>query len=945
MADRTVKVKYAAEINDMLASIGRMEEAYRKATASAQQDSAKLAMSATEIRQKIALLGQEIEGLKDVNAIRQKQAEMRQYEEALDSVIGKTKEMPAATGGIFEGSFLGSLSGNIAAKGFDMLTGAITGVGAAMIGGNAEMEKYEIQFATLMGSTEAAKDRLADLAKFGAETPFELPEIAAAEKVLLGFGLTGQKVIDMTGKNASDFRTLVGDIAAGTGASFEEIALNMGKLSSGATGEAISRFQEMGIATREQLTAMGVEFSKSGELLSPLPVAMQAITQLTQEKFGGGMAALSSSFEGLTSTLSDTMSEIGRQIGKPFFDLFKAGLGGVIEFLGSPVVMGTITAIGAGLAAITGFMIENGDVALYLTGVIGALVAVMKLQAITAGISSAATAVLTGVKTAWGAITGAVTVAQVALNVALTANPIGLIVVAIGALIGGLVLAYNKITVFRAAVNAIWATMKAYFNFLFEMGKVVIDILVGVFTLDFERAGRAIARTGDVVVKGMTDMATAGAKAYNEEMEKGREENEENQKESLDRQSEEEEKAARDRAQKAAAAYMQEWGSQNVLKEIGEKQGQILAGVRTNFSRAGIEQARREFAELEAERKKIEATLDYIQGKVAKKPKVGPTFAEQLEADILKEGNALIADMDEMIGAGIDKATADLVEAEKAAFESSMRIREMRIDMIDNEASKLWEEYKLQVEIANREIENEEERLTKLEQLEKKFGKSISDARKKEAKDERDEYERSRKDFEENYIAPVAQASTDLILSLTDDKMTALEREQQFWNSMKNIALDVTGRILENLITQGLLALAELVGLTAAQAPIAAASGAMWAGPAALASTATFGGAAAAGAAGLTTTYTLAQIIGTPKFLEAGGIINKPTFVAGESGAEVVGSLSDLVSVFRAAVFGPQQRRTKITSERKPRMDVRIGVDSIGKGSRSAQIRQTAGRW
>lgn len=240
------------------------------------------------------------------------------------SRIGAVAASPVhAVGGLT--SALGALG--LAGLGLKTLAQGVAGVATGMVSGNAEMETYETQLGTLLGSADKAKERLAELAKFGAETPFELPEVVRAEKVLLGFGLTGQKVVDLTGKSASEFRTLTGDIAAGTGAAFEEIALNMGKFASGATGEAISRFQEMGIATREQMTALGVQFSKSGELLSPLPIAMQAIVKISQEKFGGGMDKLSKTFGGQMSTLADNFNQAKNVVMAPIFDVLKDSVG------------------------------------------------------------------------------------------------------------------------------------------------------------------------------------------------------------------------------------------------------------------------------------------------------------------------------------------------------------------------------------------------------------------------------------------------------------------------------------------------------------------------------------------------------------------------------------------------------------------------------------------
>jgi len=225
----------------------------------------------------------------------------------------------------------------LAVFGLTELASAGANIVTGFLSGAAEMERYQTQMTTLMGSADAAKDRLEELAVFGASTPFELPELVRAEKVLQGFGLTGQKAFQMTGMAYEDFFTRVGDISAGVGKPFEEVALTFAKFSSGATGEAISRLQELGIATREQMAGLGVEFSKSGELLSPIPVAMQAVMTLTESKFAGGMQKLSETFEGRLSTLQDSWGGLMRTLGTPLLAFAGPAVQGLSDFIGGPI--------------------------------------------------------------------------------------------------------------------------------------------------------------------------------------------------------------------------------------------------------------------------------------------------------------------------------------------------------------------------------------------------------------------------------------------------------------------------------------------------------------------------------------------------------------------------------------------------------------------------------
>lgn len=76
---------------------------------------------------------------------------------------------------------------------------------------------------------------------------------------------------------------------------------------------------------------------------------------------------------------------------------------------------------------------------------------------------------------------------QWVLNAALSANPIGLVVLAIAALVGGVILAYNKIGWFRDGVNAVFGWLKTalitVINFVKNNWRLILTILIGPFGL------------------------------------------------------------------------------------------------------------------------------------------------------------------------------------------------------------------------------------------------------------------------------------------------------------------------------------------------------------------------------------------------------------------------------------------------------------------------------
>jgi len=256
------------------------------------------------------------------------------------------------------GSGLSGLIGTLAkfgfaAQGIKLLTGAFQGLTGGLISGNKEFERYQTQLSVLLGGVDAATERIATLSEFGQKTPFELPGIITAEKILLSFGLTAENAQQRFGFAADEIRTIAGDVAAGTGQAFDSIAGYIGRFSAGSVGEAIMRFQELGIVTRQELQGMGLEFSKSGELLSPLPEATEILLQTMKGKFGGMMEAQSATFEGMVSNLQDWWWETKKTVSEPIFDVAKQGLGSILELLQGPEVKAATQTFAAGLSVIT----------------------------------------------------------------------------------------------------------------------------------------------------------------------------------------------------------------------------------------------------------------------------------------------------------------------------------------------------------------------------------------------------------------------------------------------------------------------------------------------------------------------------------------------------------------------------------------------------------------
>ena len=224
------------------------------------------------------------------------------------------------------GAAASSLKGALA--GIAAAVGGVMGLNAAIqqsVRFNAQLEQQAVAFKTLLGNADAASRRMSELAKFAAQTPFELPEIVQASKVLQS--LTNGALA------SGDGLRLVGDAAAATGRPLEEVAMWVGRLYAGLqsgtpVGEATLRLIEMGLIS-------GTTARKLNDLAESGQGAGEAMTILrdTFGKLGGAMADQSQTFNGLLSTLKDTFNMALADIGKPLFDGLKQGIGELIPIV------------------------------------------------------------------------------------------------------------------------------------------------------------------------------------------------------------------------------------------------------------------------------------------------------------------------------------------------------------------------------------------------------------------------------------------------------------------------------------------------------------------------------------------------------------------------------------------------------------------------------------
>ena len=183
---------------------------------------------------------------------------------------------------------------------------AVVGAFAAFIAKgvafNKQVEKATIQFGAFFRNAELAEQHVRGLTDFAARTPFQLPGILQASRMLLTFAADAAF--------GADTLHIVGDAAAGVSAPIEEVSTWFGRMYTAIQagrpmGEALQRLQELGLLSGVARTKME-DLSKAG---ADQEVIM-GILRDEWEKHDGAMERLSGTTEGLESTFTDLVAQV-----------------------------------------------------------------------------------------------------------------------------------------------------------------------------------------------------------------------------------------------------------------------------------------------------------------------------------------------------------------------------------------------------------------------------------------------------------------------------------------------------------------------------------------------------------------------------------------------------------------------------------------------------------
>lgn len=364
------------------------------------------------------------------------------------------------------------------------MTKAMAGAAAATIGITSagglftkaineasNLEGYRNILDIVMKDTQKAAETMRWAVEFANKTPFETGQIVEATAKLQAYGLTAQEILPAVGNMA--------------GAMNKDLIQAVEAVADAQTGE-LERLKEFGI-TKQMIVDHANKIMRGKEIvnnkgqITDQKAFNKALFSLMEERFKGGMEKQAKSFKGIMSTItgvfSTSLAEIAGisadgtiRVGS-LFDTIKQKAQVAADTLQKWQSDGTLEALGQKFTNTFNSVVDG------IRDVVDAY-RWMKQQSevlipILGGVASAITAFKI-IKTvdmlvkAWRASTIAMTFAQGGLNAVLAANPIGLVVTAIGLLVAAGITLYRNWDTVKAKALDLWLsvenTFKTYIN-------------------------------------------------------------------------------------------------------------------------------------------------------------------------------------------------------------------------------------------------------------------------------------------------------------------------------------------------------------------------------------------------------------------------------------------------------------------------------------------------
>lgn len=225
-----------------------------------------------------------------------------------------------------------TLTGAIAAVGIAKLAGAFGSFSSGLIKDSssaaASFETLSIQLEVLTGSAAKSSKLIADMRRYGAQTPLQQGDIQQSVKTLLGFGIESEKVMGIL--------KMLGDTSQGSGQALQSMSRVFGQVSSAGkvSLEDINQLTDAGFNPLNIMANQaGIKVSELKDRVSDGTVNVQMLEDAfraatsTGGRFNNMLARIAGTTEGNISNLIDTVEDLKISFGTGL----NVGLGNVLD--------------------------------------------------------------------------------------------------------------------------------------------------------------------------------------------------------------------------------------------------------------------------------------------------------------------------------------------------------------------------------------------------------------------------------------------------------------------------------------------------------------------------------------------------------------------------------------------------------------------------------------